>query len=222
MHIAGHLPGRTLADLAVLHDLGQRHKTQLRIAGGSELVGLGDVLAHHHLGLHLCAQAELVQHFHGSCSVRSQLGVGDRDMLVVAALEHIALVVHIAGLGAPQHQRTDGIGKARIGHALAFLGQLLGCGVIGGQQNAEGRAVVDLGVELAGGAKRQLGLVAGILLELGRNLLHGCGEVGCHGDRHFSGLRLRRPQAQHDCADHGRRASQLKGKTGGAGSDLSH
>ena len=39
-----------------------------------------------------------------------------------------------------------------------------------------------------GGAKRQLGLVARVLLELRGNLLHGCREVGRHGDGNLAGM----------------------------------
>lgn len=110
-------------------------------------------------------------------------------MPVVAGLEDLALVVHIAGLGAPQHELADGVGEARVGQATAFLGDLSRRGVVGGQQDLEGRAVDDLRVELARGAEGQQGLVAGVLLELGGDLLHGRREVGGNGHRHFGSLR---------------------------------
>ena len=54
--------------------------------------------------------------------------------------------------------------------------------VVGGEQHLEGRAMGDLGVELAGRAEGQLGPVAGVLFEFGGDLLHRRGEIG--GDRH--------------------------------------
>ena len=67
------------------------------------------------------------------------------------------------------------------GNAEAVTDELLGTLVIGGQEDLEGRILRNLRIELAGGAEAQHSLVAGLLLEGGRNLLCRIGEV--RGDR---------------------------------------
>ncbi|MOA13193.1 hypothetical protein D3C78_1332320 [compost metagenome] len=109
-------------------------------------------------------------------------------MLEITGFQHRALAVHIAGLGAPQHQLADGVGEARRGRGMAFAHQLFGRGVVGGEQHFERAAVDDLRVELARGAERQLGRVAGVPGEVLGNLLHGRREVRGHGHGDFRRL----------------------------------
>ena len=72
---------------------------------------------------------------------------------------------------------------------MAFGFQLGRGVVVGRQQHLERRAVADLGVELAGGASGDDGLVAGVALELGGQLFHRAGEVGGDRDLHLVGVR---------------------------------
>jgi hypothetical protein len=67
-----------------------------------------------------------------------------------AFLQHLALLAHAIGLGAPQHQLADGISEALALDGQAFGFELGGRLVIGRQQHLERRALLDLRVELAG------------------------------------------------------------------------
>ncbi|MCY1448130.1 hypothetical protein D9M71_647820 [compost metagenome] len=131
-------------------------------------------------------------------------------MLVLSVLQHLALGVHIAVLRRPEDQRADGVGEARAWHGVAFLLQLGRGGVVGGEEDLERRAVLDLGIELAGGAVGGDQLVAGVLLETLGDGLDRRGEVG--GDRHLD-LRSR-------CAAQGEQGEERGG--GGAGNAMTH
>ena len=183
-----HDPGRAALELAAFKHLRERDKAQLGVAGGDEGVGLADALARHQLGLQGGGQTQLFHRLHGGGAVRGQLGVGNRQLVELSALEHGALVIDDAGLGRPQHQLARGVGKARAGHGVAFLLQLQRALVVGRQEHVEGRAVLDLGVERAGGAEGQLGLVPGGLGQHLGQCLGRCGEVGGHGDLHGLGV----------------------------------
>ena len=87
----------------------------------------------------------------------------------------------------PEHQFADGVGETTAGHGGALLFQPGRRFVVGGQQHVERRAVLDLGVERAGGAERQHRLVAGGFLEVRGDDLHGRGEVGGDGDLDLAG-----------------------------------
>src|SRR5690606_32492580 len=73
----------------------------------------------------------------------------------------------------------------RTGLDGIFLFQLGRGFVIGSQEHVVRCTVLDLCVELAGGAERRRDLVAGFLLEVGGNGLHRCREVGRDGDLDF-------------------------------------
>ena len=109
-------------------------------------------------------------------------------MLEVTLFQDVAAGIHVALPGRPQHQPADGVGEAGAGGCQQLLFEPGGGFVVGRQQHLEGGAVGDLGVELAGRPEGQLGLVAGVPLELGGDLLHGGREVGGH--RHGDFLRV--------------------------------
>ena len=113
-------------------------------------------------------------------------------MLEITFFQHLALVVNKAGLGRPQHQFADGVGEAS--GTDAFLHQLFRRGVVSGEQDLKRCAVLDLCVELAGGTKGKLCLVAGFLFEVSSDFLHRRGEVGGDGDDHFVGAGQTRSQ----------------------------
>jgi len=60
--------------------------------------------------------------------------------------------------------------------------------VVGGEEDFERRAILDLGIELPGCAVGGHQLVPGVFLEVGGNRLDRRGEVGGHGHLDFSGL----------------------------------
>ncbi|MCY1529649.1 hypothetical protein D9M68_648080 [compost metagenome] len=130
-------------------------------------------------------------------------------MLVLAALQHVTLGVHVAFLCRPEHQGADGVGEARTGNGVAFLLQLGRGGVVGREEDLEGSAVLDLGIELAGGAIGGDQLVAGVLLEILGDGLDRRGEVG--GDSHLD-FRGR-------CAAQGEQGEE---RGGGAGNAMTH
>jgi hypothetical protein len=90
-------------------------------------------------------------------------------------------------IGRPQDQLADGVSEARAGDGVALLRQSSGRLVVSREQDLEGRAVGDLGVELAGRAKGRRGFVPRILLELDSDLLHRRGEVGGDSNVDFVG-----------------------------------
>ncbi|MCY1534816.1 hypothetical protein D9M68_701980 [compost metagenome] len=122
-------------------------------------------------------------------------------MLEPILLEHCALVVDVAFLRRPQHQGADGIGEARAGNAGALAFQPGRRAVVGGEEHLEWRAILDLRIELAGGAEGDYQLVPGVFLELERDGLDRRGEVGGHGHLHFLGQRAAgKSQASDQCA----------------------
>ncbi len=183
----GHDPGRPAFDLAILVDLRQGDKAQLGIAGGDELERLGDVLPFDQLGLGGFGQFQLVQHLGGGQAVGSGFRVGDGQVLELVLLQHFAVGVDIAGRGRPQGQGADGVGEARARNNGLFLLELGRGAVVGSQEYLERRPVLDLRVELAGGAIGGDQLVAGVFFEvLGNGLDRRC-EVRCDRDLDFIG-----------------------------------
>ncbi len=207
VHLGGDDPGRTAGDLAVLVDLRQGDEAQLGIAGGNELIGLGDVLAFDDLVLDLVGQAQLGQYLGCGQAVRRGFRVGDGQMLVLVVLEHLALGVDVAVLGRPQGQGADGVGEARALDDVAFAFELLRGAVVGREEDFKRRAVLDLGIELPGSAVGGHQFVPGVFLEVGGNRLDRCGEVGGHRDLNFIGL----GRTQGEDSEQGGEAS--RGKT---------
>ncbi|MOA00632.1 hypothetical protein D3C78_1200040 [compost metagenome] len=143
---------------------------------------LGDVLAQHQAPLQgILGDAEPGQGGQRRHAVGRGLRVGQRQVLEVGFLQHLAVAVDVAFAGRPQHQGADGIGEAAAGQRSPLALELGWGGVVGGEKDLEGRTVVDLCVELAGGAEGEQGPVSGVLLELGGDGLHRRGEVGGHG-----------------------------------------
>ena len=128
---------------------GQGDDADLSIAGLHELRGVGDVLAIDQLGLYLVPQAGGAQGFLGALAVGRVLGVGDSnagDLGVGQAGQR-----HLAGIHAraPQHDAAEGVGLD-LGGGEALLGQLTRECNIGREIEVVGRALLNLGVELAG------------------------------------------------------------------------
>ncbi|MNF68545.1 hypothetical protein D3C84_504050 [compost metagenome] len=184
----GNDPGRTAGDLAVLVDLRQGDKTQLGVAGGDELVGLADVLAFNDLVLDLVGQTFPGQYLGRRQAIRRGFGVGDGQVLVFVLFQHIALGIDVAFLGRPQRQRTDRVGEARTLDGVAFGFKFFRGAVVCREEHFERRAVFDLGVELAGGAKGGDQFMPGVFFEISGDGLDGRGEVG--GDSHLDFVRL--------------------------------
>ena len=116
-----------------------------------------------------------------------------------ALLQDFALIIDEAFLGAPQHQRTDGVGEAAAGDGLPFPFQLDRGRVVGGEEDVERCALSNLGIELAGGAERERGLVARVLLERHGDVLRRRGEIGGDRDLDFTGMGKNR-RGKRDCA----------------------
>jgi hypothetical protein len=93
----------------------------------------------------------------------------------------------MAGPRRPEREAAGGIGEAAAGDGDAFLRQLRRGFVVGREQHLEGRAVPDLGVELAGAAEGQLRPVSALLLEFGGEKLRRRGEIGGDGDLDVAG-----------------------------------
>ena len=128
-----------------------RGKCRQRLAetcehGGIARLGLGPV----RFLAHFLVKAR-AQHLHRRPAVGRGPGVGDRQVAEAAAAQHCALAVDQAGLRAPQDQRADGIGEAIAPLALRL--QFLRGGHVGGEEDIEGGAVGDLGVEHPGGRR---------------------------------------------------------------------
>jgi hypothetical protein len=128
-------------------------------------------------------------------AVRGRFGIGDGQVREVARLEHGASRIDVVGLGRPQHETADGVGKAAFGDGMAFCFQPRRRFVIGRQQHLERRTVADLRIEFAGGAVRQDSLVARVFLKLRGQLFHRAGEIGGH--RHLDFASMGRSQASH-------------------------
>ncbi|MNC59093.1 hypothetical protein D3C75_1088780 [compost metagenome] len=108
-------------------------------------------------------------------------------MFVFVLFQRFTLGIYVAFLRRPQGQGADGVGKARAGYGFLFCFQLLGGGVVSGEEHFERCTVLDLRVELPGGAVGRDQFVAGVFFEvLGDGLDRGC-EVGCDRDLDFIG-----------------------------------
>ncbi|MNH28625.1 hypothetical protein D3C79_888070 [compost metagenome] len=104
-------------------------------------------------------------------------------MLVRVLLQHFTLGVHVTFLRRPQGQGADGVGEARTGDDFFFLLKLGWGAVVGGEEHFERCTVLDLRIELPGGAIGGDQLVTGVFLEVLGNGLDRCGEVG--GNSHL-------------------------------------
>lgn len=119
-------------------------------------------------------------------------------MLIGATPKNLALVVNDAERSAPQGELADGVGEARLADREAISHQRVGRLAIGGDEHLERRTGLHLRVELADGSEGEDGLVAGLRLELGGDLLHRRNEVGRDGD-----LDLGRTSALRHTEEHG-------------------
>ncbi|MPM71451.1 hypothetical protein SDC9_118416 [bioreactor metagenome] len=191
MEFAGNDPGRTAGQLALLEYLRQGDETEVGVAGGNELQGLRNVFTLNEFRLHGVQQLELVQRFNGGRAVGGGFRVGDGQLVEIAVFQNRPLGIDEIGFGRPQHQLADGVSETAAGDGMPFFLQFgRGC-VVSGEEDFERRAVDDLGVELACGAEGEDGLVAGVLLEIGGNLLHRRREIGGNRNLHFGGADTR-------------------------------
>ncbi|MNZ37941.1 hypothetical protein D3C78_554020 [compost metagenome] len=126
---------------------------------------------------------QFVQHLSRRQAIRCGFRVGNRQVLELVFLQHIALAIDIVILGRPQRQGADGVGEARALDRVAFFFEFFRRAVIGGEEHLERRAVLDLRIELAGSAIGGNQRVAGVFLEVLGNRLDRCGEVG--GNSHL-------------------------------------
>ena len=122
-------------------------------------------------------------------------------MGVVTLLQHLAVLIHQAGLRAPQGDASDGVGEACAGDRDAGLVQQFGATDIGGEEEIKGRTVCDLRIVLAGGTEAQDHLVTAVFLETCADEFDGLGEVGGDGDVEFVGLCMAgaEKQCQKNC-----------------------
>jgi hypothetical protein len=162
-------------------------ETEFGIAGNDELVDLTDVFPLNEAGLQCRQHTQPGHGFDGSRAVGCGLRIGQCQMFELAGSQHLAAGVDQIGIRRPQDQLADGVGEARTGDGVALLLQSSRHLVVSREQDFEGRAVRDLGVELAGSAKSRRSLVAGVLLKLDSDLLHRRGEVGGDSDLDFVG-----------------------------------
>ncbi len=190
MQVIRYDPGRAAGQFAILVDLRQGHETQLGVASGDELVGLGNALTFDDLGFGGFGQAHFAQYLSRCQTVGRGFGVGDGQVLILIGLEHLALAVDITILGRPQRQCSDRVGEARTLDGVAFLLEFCRRGVVSREEYLERRAILDLRIDLTGSAKRGDELVAGVLLEVSGYRLDRRGEIGRHGDLHFVGRRM--------------------------------
>jgi len=104
-------------------------------------------------------------------------------VLVFIFLQHFAFAIDVTFFRRPQRQSADGVGEARALDGIAFFFQFFRSGVVRREEHFERRAVLDLGVELAGGSVGGDQFVPGVFFEVGSNGLDRRGEVG--GNRHL-------------------------------------
>src|SRR5450830_1779298 len=179
-------PHRTRLDLAVLDYLGKRDKTQVSIAAFDEAVSLPNTLAQYKFWLKRPKDAESVQGFHRCSTIRRQFWRGHRQVLESTRFEDVALFIHHAGFGGPEHQPARRVGESTADNSPAFFFKRGGSHVIGGKKNIKWRAVGDLSVELTGRGKRQQYFVASFSLKFFCNPLHGRGEISRYRNLDFT------------------------------------
>ena len=100
-------------------------------------------------------------------------------ILVIFGSVRLARVILVASmLSAPEHDPANGIGFD-FGSRQALVWQVRGESDVGGKKEVIGSALLNLGVELAGGAINNLYLVAGMaLFKAGNDFIHGKFEIG--------------------------------------------
>ena len=118
-------------------------------------------------------------------TVGSQLRIGHGALIEVAGSKQSLAVLDLVGVSTPQHKLADGIRKARILDAVAFVNCFLGRLGISGEQHVIGRAVLDLAVEQTSGAEAQNQLVSGLLFKNRCQFLGRSRKVGGHSHMHF-------------------------------------
>lgn len=125
-------------------------------------------------------------------------------MLIGVIAQDVALGIDVACLGRPQGQRADGVGEARALDGVAFGFKFLRGGVVCREEHLERRAILDLGIELAGGTESRDQFVPGVLLEVSGNGLDRRGEVGSDSNLDFVCLSAAE-------GEHGEQARQASG-----------
>ena len=127
---------------------GQRDDAGISRAGVDELGGVGDVLAHHQLGLHGCPDALVLQGLLATQAIGGVLGVGDGELADGAVGQVLKCHLRQFGLQTPQNDAPHRVGPGGTGRQALFL-KLARVLDVSGEIHIEGRAILDLGEELA-------------------------------------------------------------------------
>ena len=178
----GDKPEGARTQFVVSGDLRQCDKTEFGIARIHELIGLADVLAHDKFGFEPGFQFQGGESFDGGLAIRRRPGVGNGQFIEAMTLENLAVRIDHVRVCRPQRQFADGVGKAAARHGQPVFLQASRLFCIGTQKYLEGRAVPDLGIEPAGGARRNFQLMTGGLVESLGDLFHGRGEIRRHSN----------------------------------------
>lgn len=145
---------------------------------------MGNVFAENQLVFHSIVVAGLFQRSYGSSPIRSVVGIGDGDLSHGRIEEDLpANVSTKLGIsGDPDHDVTDRVLMGTVGENKAGVAELAGVIAVGGKENVERSAVLNLREEVAAGAEGKIEFDARLFFVDGGEIGEGEFEVGGGGD----------------------------------------
>jgi hypothetical protein len=157
----------------------------LRAAGLDELGRLGNIFTKDELRFHLFVEARVFERFDCGAAVGSVVGIGNGYFLnggIQKRLPAGFFGIEFGFGGRPENEFADGVGIGGVGKDQAGFVEFAGVIAVGGEEEVEGSAVLDLGEEIAGRAEGEVEFYAGLFFVGGSELGHGEFEVGGRGD----------------------------------------
>ncbi len=154
-----------------------------------ELGGLGNIFAKDEFGFYFFIEAGVFEGFEGGAAVRRVIGVGDGDFLdggIEKGLPTGFFGSEFGIAGRPEHEFSDGVRISGVGEDESGFIEFAGVVGVGGEEEVEGSAVLDLREEIAAGAEGEREFDAGLFFVGGSEIGEGEFEVGGGGD--FEGL----------------------------------
>ncbi len=163
----------------------ERENADLGAAGLCELRGLGDIFAVDEFGFELVIDAGVLESGNGGAAVGGVIGIGDGDFLnarIAQGGESRLGEIEMRVSRSPENDLPASIKEERIGVGETSVDQLLYVEEISGKEEIEGRTVLNLREEIATGAVADGKFLAGLLLIVGGEIVHGELQIGGGGD----------------------------------------
>lgn len=159
--------------------------TNFGVSGLDELGGLGDVFAENEPGFYFFVEAGVFEGFDGGATVRGVIGIGDGYFLdrgIEKGLPAGFFGIEFGIGGRPENEFADGVRIGGVRDDEAGLAEFARIVAVGGEEEIEGSAVLNLREEIAAGAEGEIEFDAGLFFVDGGEIGESEFEIGGGGN----------------------------------------